>query len=343
VLSLAAAATAQTTYRIVEQGTSNCVVSAIDDSSDLAGQCNTVATDWRSGVAAGLGRLPNGTYSLAQSINSRGVAVGDGDNGDGRPRAVLYRNGSATDIDPSAANAHALRITEAGVVAGNYLKGFGVCNNWSAAIWVEDAAKAGLFHRTDLAPYPGGDGKARCEFATAANETMQVVGSMQNSLFGQMGAFWNNDARHTLSLLQPLAGDWSSVAWGVNDLGQAVGDSHPPFSSRPVVWKNDAAHTPVELPVLPHDNYGSALAINNLGEVLGTSAYAVPNTWNVGPSRFVIWRDGGVFELESLLDPASGAGWKITSVTGINNHGQIAGAGTHNGLPSSFVMTPAVP
>jgi uncharacterized membrane protein len=334
---------AQTTYKIAEQGFPGCAAAGINDSSDVAGQCMATATDWRSGVAANLGKLPNGTYSAAQSINARGVAVGHGDAGDGRPRAEIYRNGTVTDIDPTASNAYAIHISGSGVIAGNYLRGFGTCNNWSASIWVEDASKAGLFHRTDLAPYPGGDGKSRCESAAAANEAGQVVGMMQNSLFGQYGAFWNNDAKHTLSLLQPFPGDWSSLAWAVNDLGQTAGESHPPFASRPVVWKNDAAHTPAALPVLPGDNYGTAVAINNLGQVLGTSAYAVPGTWNVGPSRVVIWRDGGVFELQSLLDPVSGAGWTITSVSGINNAGQIVGAGTHNGQAAAFVMTPVVP
>jgi uncharacterized membrane protein len=149
--------------------------------------------------------------------------------------------------------------------------------------------------------------------------------------------------KHTLSLLQPLPGDWSSLASGMNDLGRAVGESHPPFSSRPVLWGNDGAHTAIELPVLPGDNYGSATAINSLGHVLGTSAYSTPGTWDVGPSRVVIWRDGGVFELQSLLDPVSGDGWTITSVSGINNLGQIVGAGFRNGQPALFLMTPAAP
>src|SRR5205807_2023832 len=110
----------------------------MNDHSGVAGQCNAVATAWVNGVAASLGKLPNGTYSAAQSINSHAVAVGNGDAGDGRPRAELYRNGTVTDIDPSAANAYAIRINEDGVIAGNYLKGFGGCNNWLAAIWVED-------------------------------------------------------------------------------------------------------------------------------------------------------------------------------------------------------------
>jgi hypothetical protein len=91
------------------------------------------------------------------------------------------------------------------------------------------------------------------------------------------------------------------------------------------------------------DNFGSASAINTLGHILGTSAYATPGTWDVGPVRTVVWRDGGVFDIQSLLDPVSGAGWTVTHAAGINNLGQIVGTGTYNGQAAVFVMTPVAP
>ena len=140
--------------------------------------------------------------------------------------------------------------------------------------------------------------------------------------------------------LGTLPGDGSSIGWGMNDLGQVVGESHPAFSSRAVIWNNDAAHTGYELPLLPGDNYGAATKINNLGQILGSSALSEPGTWNVGPSRLVIWRDGGVFELQSLLDPATGTGWAILSASAINNLGQIVGTGMHNGATHAILLTP---
>ena len=341
VVLSAGPALAQTTYTITDLGGSLCAASGIGDAGEVVGQCNNVAAVLNNGVAISLGKLPNGTYSGAQAINARGAIVGNGDTGDSRPKAVLFRDGKVINIDPSAANAYALYINDNGVIVGNALKGFGTCNSWVAAIYTEDSSKPGTFKRLDLQPFPGGDGKVRCEFATGANQSLQVVGWVQNSLFGQRGAFWNNDSKHTLTLLQPFADDWTSYAWGVNDLGQAVGESHPPFGDRPVMWNNDPLHTPVDLPLLPGDNYGAATAINNLGHIIGSSAYNVPGTWNVGPARYVVWRDGSVFELQSLLDPASAAEWVISSVNGINDLGQIVGSGTHNGQPALFVMTPA--
>jgi hypothetical protein len=342
-LFMTTAAAAQPAYRISEVAGADCAVSGINDTADVTGQCGATATTWTSGTATTLGRLPLGSYSYAQSENAGGVAVGAGDAGNGRPRAILYRNGAAIDIDPTAANAYAIRITSNGLIAGNALKGFGTCNSWVAAIWSENPTKPGSFRRTELAPYPGGDGRVRCESATAANEAVQVVGWVQSSLFGQMGAFWANDAKHTLSLLQPYPDDWSSIAWGVNDLGEAVGESHPPFGSRPVRWNNDAAHSVADLPLPAGDNYGTAIAINNFGDIIGWSASVVPGTWNVGPSRPVVWRNGAVFALQSVVDPVSASGWTLTSVSAINNRGQIVGAGVHDGQQASFVLTPFVP
>jgi uncharacterized membrane protein len=135
-------------------------------------------------------------------------------------------------------------------------------------------------------------------------------------------------------------GDCSSIAWGINDVGQVVGESHPPFGSRPVVWNNDDAHTAFELALLPGDNYGTGQKINSLGHVLGLSAYGVPGTWDVGPSRTVLWRDGEVFQLQALLYPFTSYGWVITSAFAINNQGQIASMATRNGTTRAVLLTP---
>ena len=118
-------ALAQTAYTITEVGGAQCAASGIGDGGQVVGQCNNVAAVLSNGIGTSLGKLPNGTYSLAESINAQGIAVGNGDTGDRRPKALLFRGGKVINIDPSAANAYGIFINDNGVIVGNALKGFG--------------------------------------------------------------------------------------------------------------------------------------------------------------------------------------------------------------------------
>ena len=76
------------------------------------------------------------------------------------------------------------------------------------------------------------------------------------------------------------------------------------------------------------------------GQVLGSSWASDPNSWTVtGPVRAVIWQNGQISALESLLD-VSGADWVVQQATAINDAGQIVGIGVKAGRPTAFVMTP---
>ncbi len=327
-------------------GTDLSVATCINDNGDVAGACNSasvnqVAFAWRNGVMVNLGKLPKGTFSYASAINLSGVVVGDGDTGNGRPQSwVTTAFGLYNFFPNSGGNTHAIGINDAGVICGYYTKSLsGNVSSWRGAIWTVDPKDPTRYRETDLPALPGINSKFTSAIPFAFNQSGQAAGWAVNDIIGQHATFWNNDAKHSIVDLGVFPGDWSSIAWGMNDLGQVVGESHPPGSSRPVVWNNDAAHTPSELPLLPGDNYGIASKINTLGHVLGTSAVSDPATGTGTAPRWVVWRDGGVFEIQSLLD-ASGLGWTINAVTGINNVGQIVGFGTANGETHGVVLTP---
>ena len=87
-------------------------------------------------------------------------------------------------------------------------------------------------------------------------------------------------------------------------------------------------------------------AINNWEEVVG---YVAPETGprrqafgnpNLSPSHpsAVLWKSGRLYRLDALVLKSSG--WQITSANGINDRGEIVGAGIHNGKVCAVLLRP---
>jgi probable HAF family extracellular repeat protein len=352
-LSLVASALAQPRYAVTDLGVlpgyDTSVATGLNDRGDIVGYCmgpadpSGSAVEWLNGSAPlNLGKLTGGIYSAAAAINSQGVVVGDGDTGNYRPQSWVTTSSGLYNFFPNnGGNTHSIFIGDNGFIGGYYTKSLsGNTSSWRASLWTPDPKDPRKYRQTDLPVIPGINSKYTSVISWAFNQSGQAAGWAVNDIIGQHACFWNNDSTHSIVDLGTLPGDWSSIAWGMNSLGQVVGESHPPAGCRPAVWNNDAAHAATELPLLPGDNYGTASAINNLGQILGSSAYGVPGTLNVSPAKLVIWRDGGVFELQSVLDANTGAGWTLSTAAAINNLGQIVGLGVHNGQNHAFLLTP---
>lgn len=350
----AARASAQPSYTVTDlgafPGTDGSVAVNLNDRGDAVGATVTSASNpkqtgmiWRSGAMSSTGLLEKGNYTFAMAINSKGVVVGEGDTGNFRPQCWVSTPSGLFNFFPNnGGNTHVVGINDAGAICGYYTKSLsGRTGSWRGAIWTVDPKDSRKYRMVDLPVIAGIDPTYTTALPFGFNQAGQAAGYAVNDIIGQHACFWNNDASHSIVDLGVYPGDWSSTAAGLNNLGQVVGTSHPPFGNRPVLWNNDAAHTPVELPALPGDNSGDPIAINNLGQILGTSYYMTPGTWDATPARLVIWRDGGVFELQALLDATTGQGWTLTNVGAINNLGQIAGFGFHNGQTRAFLLTPA--
>lgn len=314
----------------------------INDQGFVAGAStrgsDQVATIWKGGTAQVLGKLKDGTYSQANAINSKGIVAGEGDDGDGRPLGWVTSSGKLVNFfSNNGGNTHPIAINDAGEIGGYFVKGFD--SQWRGGMWKIDPKDA---RKSTLITFPvlaGGDPTTASAISFAFNKTSEAAGYSSNSAIGQHAVFWKNDAGHTIVDLGVFGSDWSSIANSLNDLGQVVGESHPPFGSRPVLWQNDPAHTAVALPLLPGDNYGTASLINRSGTIIGWSASDEPGTWNVGPSKIVIWIGGVAYDLQSLV-VQSADGWTIIQVMSINNLGQMAALASHNGVVRGVVLNP---
>jgi probable HAF family extracellular repeat protein len=140
----------------------------------------------------------------------------------------------------------------------------------------------------------------------------------------------------------------SSVAFGVNEKGQAVGEAETPNSDRngedfcgfrsqhvcqPFIWQNGVM---APLPLLKNPNgvtgaNGVAHAINNRGQIVGTSENGEPDSTcpivnhalgQYQQFRFkpVIWHNGTVQELPTVSGDPDGIAFAI------NDNGQAVGA-----------------
>ncbi len=127
----------------------------------------------------------------------------------------------------------------------------------------------------------------------------------------------------------------SAEAVDINDKGQAVGrifeftPSPGPTCNAPgiaVRWERDGSEN-----LLPHLHgavSSHAFGIGHDGEVVGDSG---PGTGCADSNRATLWKDGRVFDLNSLI--AGSAGITLTRALSINRRGQISAGGYDNDEP----------
>jgi probable HAF family extracellular repeat protein len=119
-------------------------------------------------------------------------------------------------------------------------------------------------------------------------------------------------ASYLVQDLGVLAGDSSSVAWGINENGDVVGWSSGPGGLRAFVRTDGGAM--VALPGLPSRPQTYARSINDAGDIVGT---ATAGGTDLGHA--VLWRSGVIQDLGTLGTGAFSEAWAI------NNFGQIVG------------------
>jgi probable HAF family extracellular repeat protein len=158
------------------------------------------------------------------------------------------------------------------------------------------------------------------------NDRRQAVG-MARALNGESRAFlWEQD---TLTDLGDLGG---GAAWAraINDAGALiVGRSKVPSGDfHAFVHDTSGMHDLGTLGGLASD----ARDVNHLGHIVGAADRAA------GTQRATLWIDGHAIDLDTLASP--GPAWVLTGAHSINDLGQIAGTGQHNGTQRPYRLDP---
>jgi probable HAF family extracellular repeat protein len=188
-------------------------------------------------------------------------------------------------------------------------------------------------------------GPTGISLAQAINDMGQISGQSTHSGSNFRAFLWDPDSPNgasgtmtNLGTLPPASGAYSR-ANGIGDTGVVVGTSSSSTGQRGFVWT----------PSTPNDTTGSMSVLGPTGTLVTSQAMAINASGEIvgvadGPGPgFVAFRrsaSGGLVDLNTLLEPVSGAGWILTGAVAINDHGQIAGYGTLNGVDRGFLLTP---
>ena len=246
-----------------------------------------------------------GPNSVAWRINDSGTIVGTSDVGEGR-QGFSYASGVMTGL---AGTSTARDISNSGLITGEAL----LLNNMGEQVGRAYSWNNGVL--TNLGNLAGAD-----EWGSdghGINNAGQVAGTAQ--VEGLPGAP-TQPFLYSNGVMQDLGnqGGIYSNAWAINASGDVVGSVGLPANDVfPYIWHAFLYSGGVlqDLSSVIENGISSAYDLNNKGEAVGRAD-------TDDGSRGVLYANGSITLLESLIDPVDG--WTIENANGINDLHQIA-------------------
>lgn len=276
------------------------------------------AASYSGGVITDLHNIyfSGATRSSALAINDGGQTVGFFE------QAPLYHH--AYRYDPVTG------LSDLGVLGGNYSVAYAINSGGDvvgASTINSSSTQHGFFYSggtmTDIGTLSGG-----------SQSLLRGINNNGDATGGSDNATKTHAIIYSGGVLQDigtLGGDYA-VGIDINDAGEVVGSSYLTGNTASHAFYFDGT-TMIDLGSIVVGGNSNAVSINNNGEIVGYSNNSTYST------MIPFLYSGGVMQdLNSLL-PA-GSGWVLLEADSINEYGQIVGAGTLNGEPRAFLMSP---
>ena len=331
------------TYTVSPVGTLGGAVSvanAINVQGNIVGASATVQGPSHAFVSDGIGLTDLGTLisgstatSSANGISATGEVVGISTaTTAGDSHGFVWTSaGGMQDLStlPGGTSGSAMSVNSAGQIVGYGTTG--VASATHAVLW---QLNCGTLAATDLGTLAGATGRLSQANAINNGWSPQVVGFSILSDNASYHAFvWQAGTMTDLGSL----GGASSVANAINDGGLIVGGSLNGSGKRHAFTIQAGSGNPMQdigTLVGAKGLFSEAYAVNSSGTIVGASVH---NTTTTDTHAF-IYENGVMKDLNSMIPAKSG--WVLTSATGIDDAGEIAGTGIYNGATMAFRLEP---
>jgi probable HAF family extracellular repeat protein len=329
----------------------------VSGAADLTGGSAEHGFLWHGGEIVDLGTL-GGTNSLAWPVNNKGEVGGSSDTSNADPYkenfCAFYVDGVLQFTDRTCLGYVWMRgvTTALPTLGGNNSEVFGLNDggqlvgtaenstvdptciapqvlDFEAVIWGKKPDQM-----QTLSPIAGD----AISVAVAINAKGQVVGASGfcatvNPVIGVHAVLWQPGSPSSPIDLGGFGGQFSNVAWDINNRGQVVGFADLPgdTTTHAFLWDKGVMK---DLGTLPGDFASFAFGINDNGRVVGQSCDVSFNC------RAFVWQDGVMTDLNSLVPSSS---LYLMLGESVNPRGEITGIAfdQNTGDIPAYVATPS--